>query len=173
MFGAVYRNMEIIHALDTHHPKIKEIAENTWPITFAGILSVHQIDYMLEMMYSLDSLKKQSDQGHHQFLLGKVNHEFMSYASYEINYADQSVTKIHKIYILPAFQGRGSGKDLIDFIRMKALAAGNNALRLNVHKNNKAQLFYNKMGFQEIKREVIDIGHGYLMDDVQMEQSLI
>lgn len=164
--------MEIIEASEAHHPEIKEIAEKTWPITFAGILSDHQIIYMLEMMYSLDSLKKQCD-SHHQFILGKIEDVVMSYASFETDYAGQKVTKIHKIYILPAFQGRGSGKVLIEFIRKKALAAGNKALRLNVHKNNKAQLFYNKMGFQEIKREVIDIGHGYLMDDVQMEQPLI
>lgn len=164
--------MEIIQASEAYHPIIKKIAEKTWPVTFAGILSDDQIAYMLEMMYSLDSLKKQCDQDHHQFILGKENNELISYASYEINYAGLKVTKIHKIYILPAFQGKGHGKVLIDFIRLKALASGNNALRLNVHKNNNAQLFYSKMGFQEIKREVIDIGHGYLMDDVQMEQPL-
>ncbi|WP_332913722.1 hypothetical protein [Algoriphagus boritolerans] len=38
--------------------------------------------------------------------------------------------------------------------------------------NQKAINFYLKMGFQEIYKEVIDIGNGYVMDDVVMELKL-
>jgi ribosomal protein S18 acetylase RimI-like enzyme len=40
---------------------------------------------------------------------------------------------------------------------------------LNVNKYNKAQFFYNKLGFTISKEEVIDIGNNYIMDDYVME----
>lgn len=164
--------MEIIEASVNHHVVIKEIAEKTWPTTFAGILSPEQIQYMLNMMYSLDSLSRQVNEGHHKFILVSEQEKFIAFASYETNYLGKAITKIHKIYILPQSQGKGLGKELISYIRAKAVAVESISLRLNVHKNNLAQRFYNKMGFHEITREVIDIGEGFVMDDVQMEQVL-
>ena len=39
---------------------------------------------------------------------------------------------------------------------------------LNVNKYNKAQFFYQKLGFIITKEEVIDIGNNYIMDDYVM-----
>ena len=40
-------------------PLIRELTFRVWPQTYASILSQEQIDYMLDMMYSEASLKKQ------------------------------------------------------------------------------------------------------------------
>jgi ribosomal protein S18 acetylase RimI-like enzyme len=58
---------------------------------------------------------------------------------------------------------------LINFIENKAFLNNQEALLLNVNKNNNAQYFYNKLGFIISKEEVIDIGNGYVMDDYVME----
>jgi len=43
-------------------------------------------------------------------------------------------------------------------------------LTLNVNKDNqKAIDFYRSQGFVEVYKEVIDIGNGFVMDDVVME----
>lgn len=151
---------------------VQTIAYQTWPTTFAAILSPTQIDYMLEMMYSTDSLKTQLNDKNHVFLLAQERDtgNYMGFLSYELNYEKAPKTKIHKIYLLPASQGKGVGKQLIDAVAELAKANQNNTLSLNVNRHNKAIQFYERMGFSHVANETIDIGNGFIMDDYVMEK---
>ncbi|OYX20755.1 MAG: GNAT family N-acetyltransferase [Algoriphagus sp. 32-45-6] len=152
--------------------KVQSIAHRTWPSTFAGILSPEQIQYMLNWMYSLDMLESQLDKGH-TFLLAEDDGKELGFAGFELNYAEGPKAKLHKIYLLPEAQGKGAGKALILEVANRARKSGQKSLLLNVNKyNQKAIDFYLKIGFQEIYKEVIDIGNGYVMDDVVMELNL-
>jgi diamine N-acetyltransferase len=152
---------------------VQAIAYQTWPITFGGILSKPQIAYMLDMMYSLDSLKSQVEEKKHCFLLASEEKSVLGFLSYELNYGKMAKTKIHKIYILPQAQGKGVGKSLIQSAIDAARKDKNSHLILNVNKYNlKAIRFYEKLGFYEAARENIPIGNGYLMEDVVMELKL-
>lgn len=152
---------------------VQAIAHRTWPNTFGEILSPAQISYMLKMMYDLSVLEAQSDKGH-TFLLIEEDGQEMGFAGFELNYyAEGPKAKLHKIYLLPASQGKGMGKKLILDVARRAKEAGQQSLLLNVNKyNQKAIEFYQYIGFVEIYKEVIDIGHGYVMDDVVMELAL-
>ena len=164
--------IEIITATESHLPDINRIAHETWPHTFGAILSEKQIAYMLEWMYSLPSLENQIKEKGHVFLLAKEGAEFLGYASYELNYRARPQTKIHKIYLLPASQGKGAGAALIHQMGEIAAQNGNDTLSLNVNRNNKAVGFYEKMGFKVVGNEDIDIGDGFLMEDFIMEKPL-
>lgn len=151
---------------------VQSIAHRTWPSTFAKILSTEQIDYMLNWMYSLNMLESQFDKGH-TFLLIEENGIEFGFAGFELNYSEGPKAKLHKIYLLPEAQGKGAGKALILDVAEQARKAGQKSLLLNVNKyNQKAIDFYLRMGFEEIYKEVIDIGNGYVMDDVVMELKL-
>jgi ribosomal protein S18 acetylase RimI-like enzyme len=153
-------------------PKVQSIAHRTWPTTFANILSAEQIDYMLNWMYSLDMLESQVD-NRHTFLLAEAEGKELGFAGFELNYSEGPKAKLHKIYLLPEAQGKGAGKALILEVADRARKAGQKSLLLNVNKYNKKAIeFYNRIGFQEIYKEVIDIGNGYVMDDVVMELNL-
>jgi ribosomal protein S18 acetylase RimI-like enzyme len=153
-------------------PKVQSIAHHTWPSTFANILSQEQIEYMLNWMYSLEMLESQLDKGH-TFLLAEEEGKELGFAGFELNYSEGLKAKLHKIYLLPEAQGKGAGKALILEVAERAKKAGQKSLLLNVNKyNQKAIEFYNRIGFQEIYKEVIDIGNGYVMDDVVMELKL-
>ena len=149
---------------------IRIIAQETWPIAYGAILSMEQLEYMFDMMYSTKSLLEQAAKKNLQFILAKVGSEYLGFASYEININQTNKTKIHKIYILPTSQGKGIGKELIDFITVAAKSEENSAIVLNVNKYNLAQHFYIKLGFFNVKEEVIAIGNGYVMDDYVMEK---
>lgn len=166
--------LTITSATEADLPNIQRIAYQTWPSTFAEILLPEQITYMLEMMYSLDSLKRQIDEKNHVFLLAQENSDgpVLGFISYELNYQQQPGTKIHKIYLLPASQGKGVGRLLIEAVANVATAHQNDRLSLNVNRHNKAIQFYERMGFRHVATEVIDIGNGYLMDDYVMEKDL-
>lgn len=155
-------------------PIIRHLAQQIWPSTFAEILSEPQIDYMLEMMYSLNALKNQMSEKNHVFLLAqeKESRQYLGYVSYEPDYQGQLITKIHKIYLLPASQGKGMGRKLLDEVARAAHSQGNTILSLNVNCHNKAIQFYEKMGFRHVRSEKIDIGQGYVMDDFVMEKWL-
>ncbi len=153
-------------------PIIRDIAHKTWPDTFAEILSPTQIRYMLDMMYGLDVLKTQINEKKHVFLLAQDDEskEYLGFVSYEFDYKGQSKTKIHKIYLLPESQGKGVGRLLIDNVAELARQQNNNRLSLNVNKHNKAIQFYERMGFTIVDTETIDIGNGFIMDDLVMEK---
>src|SRR5207244_1185497 len=97
---------------------------------------------------------------------------YLGYVSYELDYKSQSKTKIHKIYLLPASQGNGVGRLLIDKVAELATEHKNSTVSLNVNRYNKAIQFYERMGFKVIDNEAIDIGDGFLMEDFVMEKPL-
>ena len=151
---------------------IQKIAQHTWPSTFAGILSSEQIDYMLNWMYNLQLLESQMDKGH-GFLVAEEDGIAIGFAGYELNHLAGSLSKLHKLYLLPSSQGNGVGKALLLEVAKRAREAGQKSLVLNVNKQNKKAIdFYRVLGFVTIRQEVNDIGSGYVMDDDVMELSL-
>jgi ribosomal protein S18 acetylase RimI-like enzyme len=157
---------------DENFSSIRAIAKEVWPIAYGAILSQQQLDYMMDMMYSVDSLQKQANEKGHHFILATENGIPVGFAAYEFNYGQTSKTKIHKIYILSSQQGKGTGKILIDYITELASQNNQDALILNVNKHNLAQHFYKKLGFAIAAEEVIQIGHGFVMDDFVMERPI-
>ncbi|HCT94384.1 MAG: GNAT family N-acetyltransferase [Bacteroidetes bacterium GWE2_39_28] len=169
--------IHIRNASEADFPIIQEIAQKTWPNTFSAILSPGQISYMLDMMYSTDSLKNQTIKNGHRFLLAFLQESSGSdvcigYASYELNYSGENRTKIHKIYILPNHQGEGAGLALINKIEEIAISCNEHNLFLNVNKNNPAITFYKRLGFDIIREEKIPIGNGFFMDDYVMQKCI-
>lgn len=156
---------------DPNFSEVRAIAREVWPIAYGAILSKEQLDYMMDMMYSVPALQKQFEGGHH-FIVAIDNEIPVGFASYEFNYNGTSKTKIHKIYILSTQQGKGTGRIMIDYIKESAKKNNQEALVLNVNKNNVAQHFYKKIGFTISYDEVIDIGQGYIMDDFVMEMPI-
>ena len=151
---------------------IQGIAHQTWPSTFAGILSSEQIDYMLNWMYDLQLLESQMDKGH-GFLVAEEDGAAIGFAGYELNHLAGSLSKLHKLYLLPSSQGKGVGKSLLLEVAKIAREAGQKSMVLNVNKKNKKAIdFYRALGFVTIRQEVNDIGSGYVMDDDVMELSL-
>jgi diamine N-acetyltransferase len=149
-------------------PIIQKIAFDTWPATYGHLMSREQFTFMLDWMYSLESLQQQFTDGQ-VFLLATENNRHYGFASYELNYKGTAKTKVHKLYILPESQGKGVGKLLIEKITEAASANQNRALTLNVKRDNQAIDFYNRVGFQIIANEDIDIGNGFMMKDYIME----
>lgn len=150
---------------------IQDLAKAIWPDSYGAILSQEQLEYMMEMMYSLDSLENQL-KNNNVFLLVKEENDFIGFASYELNFQNSNKTKIHKLYILPTTQGKGVGKKLILYIQDVAKKNSNSALILNVNKYNKAKDFYLHNQFEIADSLVVDIGNGYVMDDFVMEKKI-
>jgi ribosomal protein S18 acetylase RimI-like enzyme len=153
-------------------PIIKDLAYAIWPSTYGEILSEAQLQYMLANFYSIENIENQMDTGQVFELLLEDN-KVVGFIGYEFNCGfeslSHSLTKIHKIYLLPETQGKGFGKFMIDEVIKIAKTNHQKGMFLNVNKYNTAKLFYEKLGFTITKEEVIDIGNNYIMDDYVME----
>lgn len=166
--------MELKVATQLDIPIIQDLANIVWPHTFAHLMSQEQLAYMMDMMYNTESIKKQmSDLNHCYLLVQDEGEQYMGYLSYEINYKQQSLTKIHKIYVLPTYQGKGVGRYLIQQAVAIAKENRNCELTLNVKRDNKALRFYESLGFEITHTEDIDIGDGYWMQDYVMNKKIV
>ncbi|MFV0417971.1 MAG: GNAT family N-acetyltransferase [Dysgonomonas sp.] len=163
--------MKIVEASKDSIFIIQSLSGRIWPQTFSNILTQDQIAYMMDMMYSKSSLEKQMENGHHYILI-EEDGEYLGYLSYELNYKNSNITKIHKIYVLPSIQGKGLGRFFIDKVAEIAECNNNSHLSLNVNRFNKAIDFYQRMGFDIVNHEDIDIGNGFLMEDYVMNKRL-
>jgi ribosomal protein S18 acetylase RimI-like enzyme len=150
---------------------IREIAEKTWPETYAKILTPFQMRYMLDRFYSDQALGQNLRDGH-VFLMAWEMDGPLGFASYVIDTPVRGTAKIPKIYVLPAAQGKGVGRKLINEISERAAKAGNSRLTLNVNRLNKARDFYQRLGFSVIAEEDIDLGDGVVQEDFIMEKRL-
>lgn len=163
----------VVNATLNDLPVIKELAYKIWPVAYEAILSDKQLDYMLRSFYSESTLKDNVHNKGHHFLLVKDENECIGFAAYENNYQGQLVTRIHKLYLLPTTQGKGIGRQLLNHITGIAIANAMNRLSLNVNRLNIALAFYERLGFQIIREENIELDHGYLMEDYVMEKDLV
>ena len=151
-------------------PLIRELTFRVWPQTYASILSQAQIDYMLEMMYSEDSLKKQMNEDGCRFIIIYEDGNPVGFASY--NEEQPQRWKLNKIYVLPGQQGKGTGKYMINYITEEIKKSEGSSLFLQVNRYNNAKVFYERLGFTETDFINLDIGNGYFMNDYIMEKKL-
>lgn len=151
-------------------PLIRELTFRVWPQTYASILTQGQIDYMLEMMYSESSLKKQMTEDGCRFIIVYEDGGPVGFASYSEE--EPQRWKLNKIYILQNQQGKGTGKFVINYVIDEIKKQNASSLFLQVNLNNKAKIFYEKLGFNEAGFINLDIGNGYFMNDYIMEKKL-
>jgi N-acetylglutamate synthase-like GNAT family acetyltransferase len=147
---------------------IRAIAEKTWPSTYEKIISADQIDFMLHWMYNEDAICSAILADHQDFLVATNGAEIVGFAGIEHHYLEQSITRIHKLYVLPSEQGNGTGKKLLTAIKVQAKLNDSKQLHLNVNKENKAVAFYHHNGFSIVDSVILEIGQGFIMDDFIM-----
>lgn len=147
---------------------IINLTKKIWPVAYGEILTMAQLDYMIDKFYNETALLELIDKGHVFYLAQDNNNNYVGFVSHELN-SEPNKTKIHKIYVLPETQGTGLGRQFFELVKEKAIENNQKAIFLNVNKQNNAIYFYTKLGFTKVKDEVIDIGEGYVMDDYVME----
>jgi diamine N-acetyltransferase len=145
---------------------IQDLAFTIWPIAYRKIISKEQISFMLDKMYSTESLHQQFYEGTH-FLLAEQNNEPIGFAAF--NFKQHNIYRLEKLYVLPDKKGIGLGKTLLQAVVQKVHQLGGSSLQLNVNRKNDAVQFYEKMGFTIIDTVDIAIGEGFFMNDYIME----
>ncbi len=150
---------------------IRTIVNEVWPIAYRDIISQEQIRYMLDMMYSDESLHKQIVEEACTFLVFEQATSILGFASYSA--IENNLYKLHKLYVFTTSHGKGIGKALLDEVKKRVASLGGTAIELQVNKKNIAQHFYLKQGFTIDRELVLDIGNGFVMDDYIMRWNIV
>ena len=149
---------------DAELKELSLLAHRIWNDYYPSIIGQKQVDYMLERMYSIESLKEQIYNKKNVFVCAFYRDEMVGFISYsktgEFDYI------IHKLYVNTKMQRKGIGRELIshvfEYIKYKTV-------RLTVNRQNfKAINFYFRMGFTIEEVKDIDIGNGFFMNDFVM-----
>ena len=148
-------------------PAIQLLAERTWWPTYSSILTKEQIRYMLDTIYSLETLLEDMELNKQEFLVLEEQQRPVGFASFSERQEEPGVFKLHKIYVLPETQGKGYGVRLIEEVKEIIATRASRTLDLNVNRYNRAKTFYEKLGFKVIREEDIPIGP-YWMNDYVM-----
>lgn len=161
---------------ETDLPRIRALAERIWRTSYAGLLSAGQIEYMLDWMYSPERLL-QDFRGGVVFDWPLIDGEPVGFLATRPEADDPTAPAgstgpalhLHKLYVLPEFQGKGIGSRLLGHAVHRAAEAGCRCIRLRVNKgNHRAIACYRRNGFIQEASVVTDIGGGHVMDDYIM-----
>ena len=146
---------------------VKDLAYRIWPLTYGEIISKEQMNYMLNWMYSIQTLETNFNKNHTYFCIAS-NGIDVGFMDIETDHPNAGNMKIHKIYVLHEQHGKGYGYKLMQEARDFAKENQMNSMTLQVNRNNKAVEFYKKFGFEIIDEQDFDIGNGYYMNDFIM-----
>jgi GNAT superfamily N-acetyltransferase len=162
----------ILPAAESDLPALAELAGVIWRQYYPGIISQEQIEYMLQQMYSLDTLGGELRRQGVRFYRLLFEERLIGFASIGPTQVPATM-KLHKLYLLPDFHGRGLGGKLLNHCEQEAVRLGASKLILSVNKgNHRAITAYKRNGFAMERSVVTEIGGGFVMDDFIMAKSL-
>lgn len=150
-------------------PLVRRLADEIWHAHYPEIISVEQIDYMLDRMYAPATIERELRDGRvwEVILLDAQAVGFLSYSP------AVPVLKLHKLYVHTGHHGQGLGRAALARVKAAAQAAASSSVCLFVNKRNlKAIRAYERAGFVVAESVVTDFGSGFVMDDYRMSCAL-
>lgn len=169
--------IRITQATESDIHVIKSMADVVFRNTYSSILTAEQVEYMMEWMYSKQSLEKQFSDLNSFFITWckGIPVGYMSIQKESITEDNITVYHLHKLYVMPEWQGRGVGELLFKKACEYATHNKNSAkarIELNVNRYNKAVGFYLRMGMKIACEGDFPIGEGFYMNDYIMSLEL-
>ncbi len=160
--------MQIVKLIKAHNndfSKITSLAKTIWHQHYINIISIEQINYMLDKMYSEKSLVEQTSILNHLFYFIEYNNNHVGFISFNEN--EPYNWHINKFYILQDVATNGIGTLSFNAL-LKLISPKTITLTVN-RKNYKSINFYFKNGFKLKAVKDFDIGNGFVMEDFIME----
>jgi ribosomal protein S18 acetylase RimI-like enzyme len=154
-------------------PDLLQLARDIWYAHYPSIITVEQIEYMLEQRYRPEIIRNQLASGTAWWDTLLLDGNMVAFTSYELSeHAD--AMKLDKLYVRYDLRGRGYGSLLMRHVEEKARARGRTRLYLQVNKNNASAIdAYRRNGFAVTAAARFDIGRGFIMDDYVMSKALL
>ncbi|MDC1311034.1 GNAT family N-acetyltransferase [Burkholderiales bacterium] len=151
---------------------IRQLAIKTWYLHYPGIITIKQIEYMLDQRYALQEIDRLIASPSCTWFKIEMEQTMLGFGHFEEDASMRSV-KVDKLYIHPKNQGQGCGTTLMRFAEAHYGKLGFGRMWLQVNKRNQASIkFYQKAGYKKEKEIIVDIGQGFIMDDFIMSKKI-
>ena len=153
-------------------PEIQALAEKIWYAHYPGIITLGQIEYMLDLMYSNAKIKEEVSEKGFIYLIIRHNGEKVGFTAYKIDAAAKEVY-LSKLYVSVGNHGKGIGQAALNHLADIAKENAAKSIFLYVNKKNiKAIKAYETNGFYKEKEIINEIGSGFFMDDYIMRKEM-
>ncbi|MBK1988149.1 GNAT family N-acetyltransferase [Sphaerospermopsis aphanizomenoides BCCUSP55] len=169
-----HSSIKIEKLLNHDLEELRKVSQEIRYTHYPGIISIPQIEYMLEKMYGMGVIENEID--NLGIFYDKVvkSSDIVGYLSYGAEIKENiNCLKLHKCYLLPSLHGFGYGQIMLSHVCQKTQAMNCQKILLNVNKRNeKGITAYTRFGFRIIASEIKDFGGGFVMDDYIMAYEL-
>ena len=147
---------------------LSETANTVWHEAYKNIISLNQIDYMVEKFQSFNSLVKAINKD--IYYLIKDNNIVIGYIGL---HEEDNKMFLSKLYILKEYRGKQVASKTFEFIEHLSRNRKLKSIWLTVNRNNKHAIdIYKHKGFVVTKTQITDIGNGFVMDDFVFEKKI-
>lgn len=147
---------------------VAKLADIIWHEYFSSLLSLEQIDYMVDKFQSYTAIKNVVDNDGYLYYMAYDGNDLCGYLG--IHDEGEGVIFISKLYVRSDKRKNGIASSMLD--RLKRDYPYAKKWYLTVNKYNSGSIaVYEKRGFSKADAVVTDIGGGFVMDDYIMERT--
>lgn len=151
--------------------EVADLAAEIWHECFPGIISMEQIEYMIEKFQSYQAMKEQISCQGYSYLDVREDGKLCGYIG--VKPEDDERLFLSKLYLRADKRGKGIASAMLNRVFNEARRYGKSKVYLTVNRHNyHAVDVYKKTGFIITSQTVADIGSGFVMDDYIMEYRL-
>jgi ribosomal protein S18 acetylase RimI-like enzyme len=150
--------------------KTAQLASKIWHEYYISIISIEQIDYMVDKFQTASAITDQiHNQGYEYYLM----HQDNSTVGYLSVRQEEGKLFLSKFYIALEYRGHGYASEAMAFLEQLCVDRKLSHIWLTVNRHNESSIaVYEKKGFRSIRELAADIGNGYVMDDFIMEKEI-
>ncbi len=145
-------------------------ANVVWHDAFKDILTLQQIEYMIEKFQSFNALSQAINQNNYEYFFIKFADNIAGYTGIK---AENERLFLSKLYILKEYRGKKIASKVFEFIENSAKEKNLKSVWLTVNRNNNHAIeVYKHKGYIITATKIADIGNGFVMDDYIFEKVL-
>ena len=160
--------VEIRALRESEIPALCALAREIWRAHYPGIISVAQIEYMLEERYTETVIRAELTRKDLWWDVLIADNVMTGYASYFLT-GSAAELKLDKLYLYPRAHRQGYGGMLVAHVMSFMAGVGCTRLTLAVNRHNQSAIAaYLKYGFCITDTSLREIGDGFVMDDYIM-----
>ena len=164
-------NVRILPLREEDIPGLVRLARDIWYAHYPSIITVEQIEYMLDQRYRPEVIREQLASRTAWWDKLLLDGAMVAFTSYELG-EHTGAMKLDKLYVRYDLRRRGYGSLLMRHVEGQARSRGSTRLYLQVNKNNASAVeFYLRNGFAVSQAARFDIGRGFIMDDYVMSKA--
>ena len=147
---------------------LSDTANIVWHEAFTNIITLDQIEYMIEKFQSFNALSEAINKNNYKYYLIKSDNVVIGYTGL---HEESEKLFLSKLYILKEYRGRLVASKTFEFIENFAKEKKLKSVWLTVNRNNSHAIeVYKHKGFVITRTQVADIGNGFVMDDYIFEK---